>query len=36
MTPYDSSSLEQFLQDASEHLQYLREHAALLVEAQSS
>src|SRR3984893_8248689 len=36
MTPYDSSSLEQFLQDASEHLQYLREHAALPVEAQSS
>jgi len=36
MTPHDSSSLEQFLQDASEHLQYLREHAALPVEAQSS
>src|SRR3984893_1005859 len=36
MTPHDSSSLEQFLQDASEHLQYLREHAALPVEVQSS
>src|ERR1700730_16912095 len=36
MTPHDSSSLEQFLQDASEHLQYLREHAALPVETQSS
>ena len=36
MTTHDPSSLEQFLQDASEHLQYLREHAALPVEAQSS
>ncbi len=36
MTPHDSISLEQFLQDSSEHLQYLREHAALPVEAQSS
>src|SRR6267378_932077 len=36
MTPHDSLSLEQFLQDSSEHLQYLREHAALPVEAQSS
>ena len=36
MTPHDSSSLEQFLQDASEHLQYLREYAALPVEPQSS
>ena len=36
MTPHDSSSLEQFLQDASEHLQYLREYAALPVEPQYS
>jgi chemosensory pili system protein ChpA (sensor histidine kinase/response regulator) len=36
MTSHDSSSLEQFLQDASEHLQYLREYAALPVEPQSS
>src|SRR5216683_3678241 len=36
MMPHDSSSLEQFLQDASERLQYLREYAALPVEPQSS
>src|ERR1700674_2417728 len=36
MTSQDSNSLEQFLQDASEHLQYLREYAALPVEPQSS
>ena len=36
MTPHDSSSLEQFLQDASERLQYLREYAALPVEPQST
>src|ERR1700730_8199078 len=36
MTSQDSSSLEQFLQDASEHLQYLREYAALPVEPQST
>ncbi len=36
MTPHDSNSLEQFLQDASEHLQYLREYAALPVEPQSA
>ena len=36
MTSHDSSSLEQFLQDASEHLQYLREYAALPVEPQST
>jgi chemosensory pili system protein ChpA (sensor histidine kinase/response regulator) len=36
MTPHDSNSLEQFLQDASERLQYLREYAALPVEPQSS
>src|ERR1700694_1635008 len=36
MTSYDSSSLEQFLQDASEHLQYLREYAALPVEPHST
>src|SRR5882672_7530465 len=36
MTSQESSSLEQFLQDASEHLQYLREYAALPVEPQSS
>jgi chemosensory pili system protein ChpA (sensor histidine kinase/response regulator) len=35
MTPHDSNSLEQFLQDASERLQYLREYAALPVEPQS-
>ncbi|HXP81722.1 MAG TPA: Hpt domain-containing protein, partial [Verrucomicrobiae bacterium] len=36
MTPHDSNSLEQFLQDASERLQYLREYAALPVEPQSA
>src|SRR6266700_6940712 len=36
MTPHDSSSLEQFLQDASERLQFLREYAALPVEPQST
>ncbi len=36
MTPRDSNSLEQFLQDASERLQYLREYAALPVEPQST
>jgi chemosensory pili system protein ChpA (sensor histidine kinase/response regulator) len=36
MTSQDSNSLDQFLQDASEHLQYLREYAALPVEPQSS
>src|SRR5258707_1754698 len=36
MTSHDSSSLEQFLQDASEHLQYLREYAALPVEPSST
>ena len=36
MTPHDSNSLEQFLQDASERLQYLREYAALPVEPQST
>ncbi len=36
MTTHDSSSLEQFLQDASERLQYLREYAALPVEPQAS
>jgi chemosensory pili system protein ChpA (sensor histidine kinase/response regulator) len=36
MTSHDSSSLEQFLQDSSERLQYLREYAALPVEPQSS
>ncbi len=36
MMPHDSNSLEQFLQDASERLQYLREYAALPVEPQSS
>jgi chemosensory pili system protein ChpA (sensor histidine kinase/response regulator) len=36
MTPHDSSSLEQFLQDSSERLQYLREYAALPVEPQST
>ena len=36
MTPHDSNSLEQFLQDASERLQYLREYAALPVEPSST
>ena len=36
MTPHDPNSLEQFLQDASERLQYLREYAALPVEPQST
>jgi chemosensory pili system protein ChpA (sensor histidine kinase/response regulator) len=36
MMPHDSISLEQFLQDASERLQYLREYAALPAEPQSS
>ena len=36
MTSHDSNSLEQFLQDASERLQYLREYAALPVEPQST
>ncbi len=36
MTPHDSNSLEQFLQNASEHLQYLREYAALPIEPQST
>ena len=36
MTGQDPNSLEQFLQDASERLQYLREYAALLVEPQST
>jgi chemosensory pili system protein ChpA (sensor histidine kinase/response regulator) len=36
MSPHDSNSLEQFLQDASERLQYLREYAALPVEPQST
>jgi chemosensory pili system protein ChpA (sensor histidine kinase/response regulator) len=36
MTQHDSNSLEQFLQDASDRLQYLREYAALPVEPQSS
>jgi chemosensory pili system protein ChpA (sensor histidine kinase/response regulator) len=36
MTTHDSNSLEQFLQDASERLQYLREYAALPTEPQSS
>jgi len=36
MTPHDSNSLDQFLQDASERLQYLREYAALPVEPQST
>ena len=36
MTTQDSNSLEQFLQDASDRLQYLREYAALPVEPQSS
>lgn len=33
---HDSNSLEQFLQDASERLQYLREYAALPTDPQSS
>jgi chemosensory pili system protein ChpA (sensor histidine kinase/response regulator) len=36
MTSHDSNSLEKFLQDASERLQYLREYAALPVEPQST
>ena len=36
MTPLDSNSLEQFLQDASERLQFLREYAALPVEPTST
>lgn len=36
MTTHDSNSLEQFLQDASERLQYLREYAALPVEPSST
>jgi chemosensory pili system protein ChpA (sensor histidine kinase/response regulator) len=36
MTSHDSNSLEQFLQDASERLQYLREYVALPVEPQST
>ena len=36
MTGQDPNSLEQFLQDASERLQYLREYAALPVEPQST
>ena len=36
MMPHDSNSLEQFLQQASERLQYLREYAALPVEPQST
>jgi chemosensory pili system protein ChpA (sensor histidine kinase/response regulator) len=36
MNPRDSNSLDQFLQDASERLQYLREYAALPVEPQST
>jgi chemosensory pili system protein ChpA (sensor histidine kinase/response regulator) len=36
MTPIDPNSLEQFLQGASEHLQYLREHAEIPTEAQLS
>ncbi len=36
MTPHDSNSLEQFLQDASERLQFLREYAALPVEPTST
>jgi chemosensory pili system protein ChpA (sensor histidine kinase/response regulator) len=36
MTTHDSNSLEQFLQDASERLQYLREYAALPDDPQSS
>jgi len=36
MTPLDPAAREQYLQDASERLQYLREYAALPVEPQSS
>ncbi|HEV2522034.1 MAG TPA: hybrid sensor histidine kinase/response regulator [Candidatus Acidoferrales bacterium] len=36
MMPLDSGSREQYLQDASERLQYLREYAALPTEPQSS
>src|SRR5277367_6116778 len=36
MTTRDSISLEQFLMDASERLQYLREYGALPVEPQST
>jgi chemosensory pili system protein ChpA (sensor histidine kinase/response regulator) len=36
MTTHDSNSLEQFLQDGSERLQFLREYAALPVEPQST
>jgi chemosensory pili system protein ChpA (sensor histidine kinase/response regulator) len=36
MMPLDSGSREQYLQDASERLQYLREYAALPVEPQST
>lgn len=36
MTVHDSNSLEQFLQDASERLQFLREYAALPVEPTST
>ncbi len=36
MMPLDPGSREQYLQDASERLQYLREYAALPVEPQSS
>jgi chemosensory pili system protein ChpA (sensor histidine kinase/response regulator) len=36
MTLHDSNSLEQFLQDASERLQFLREYAALPVEPSST
>jgi len=36
MTMHDSNSLEQFLQDSSERLQYLREYAALPADPQSS
>ncbi len=36
MTLHDSNSLEQFLQDASERLQFLREYAALPVEPTST
>ena len=36
MMPFDSASREQYLQDASERLQYLREYAALPVEPQST
>ncbi len=36
MNPHDSNSLDQFLQDASERLQYLREYGALPTEPQST